>query len=172
MENNFPKSREEEMSQISEKNSLDHPGRPPFEYNRITDNIYIGTNMCCQMHFDKDLSDKGITADISLEAEKVDQPFGVDFYTWIPIKNHEAPTMEQVELFISTLEKLLSEKKKVYVHCKNGHGRAPTMVAAYFIYKGMSAARAITKVKERRPSIHLDEAQKEFLERYSEKLGK
>ena len=32
-----------------------HPQIKQLEYNYITDGIYIGTNQCCQKHFDERL---------------------------------------------------------------------------------------------------------------------
>ena len=113
-----------------------HPKIPILEYNYITDGIYIGTNQCCQTHFDEKLKNEGIEADISLEEERGDTPFGVQFYVWIPVKNHTAPINEQIDFCVTTLEKFVSMGKKIYIHCQNGHGRAPTMVAAYLIKKG------------------------------------
>ncbi len=56
-----------------------HPQIKQLEYNYITDGIYIGTNQCCQTHFDQTLKKEGIEADISLEGERIDVPFGVKF---------------------------------------------------------------------------------------------
>ena len=42
----------------------------------------------------------------------------------------------------------------MYVHCKAGHGRSPTLVAAYLVLKGMSAKDAIATVRRKRPGIH------------------
>lgn len=140
-----------------------------FEYSQITDEIFIGTNMCCQTHFDKGLLVKGVSADISLDNEKVDSPFGVDFFSWIPVVDHEAPSEVQFELGVVILDKLVKLKKKVYVHCVHGHGRAPTMVAAYFVSRGDSVQGAIEGIKQKRPSIHLDDVQIEALEKFSKK---
>ncbi|OGY78620.1 MAG: hypothetical protein A3B74_04540 [Candidatus Kerfeldbacteria bacterium RIFCSPHIGHO2_02_FULL_42_14] len=57
-----------------------HPHTPVLDYHLITAGIYIGTNQYCQTHFDKRLAKEGITADISLEEERLDAPFGVDFF--------------------------------------------------------------------------------------------
>jgi hypothetical protein len=46
---------------------IKHSKHVPFEYTKITKNIFIGSNQCCQVHFKKSLLDKGIKADISLE---------------------------------------------------------------------------------------------------------
>jgi len=107
-----------------------------------------------------------------LEAAKVDAPFGVDFYVWIPVVDHRAPKMKQLEFGVFVLEKLVALKQKVYVHCKSGHGRAPTLVAAYFIKTyGLTSAKAIAFIKKRRKVIHLEKAQKETLEKFAKKFA-
>lgn len=146
-----------------------HKDSPDFEYNAIADGIFIGTNQCCRTHFDEALTRDGITADISLEENRLDAPFGVDQYLWLPVKNHTAPSPDQLEIGVSMLEKLVAMGKKVYVHCQNGHGRAPTLVAAYLIRKERTAEEAIRLIKSKRPTIHLQDVQVEALRRFSEK---
>jgi len=149
-----------------------HPKIKKFEYNYITDGIYIGTNQCCQTHFDEGLKKKGISADISLEKERVDQPFGVDFYAWIPVKNRFAPNPKKLDLGVSTIEALVKQKRKIYIHCKNGHGRAPTLVAAYLIKtRKISPTDAEKLIKKQRPSIHLEKVQREALKKFKKKYG-
>lgn len=146
-----------------------HPQIKELEYSYIIDGIYIGTNQCCQTHFDEELKKLGITADISLEEDRLDAPFGVEFYVWIPVKNHAAPASDQLEFGVSVLEKIVSMRKKVYVHCKNGHGRAPTLVAAYLVKNGKTSEEAEAFVKTKRPSVHLEEIQREALKTFNEK---
>lgn len=148
---------------------IDHSQIKEFEYNHIIDGIYIGTNQCCQTHFDEKLKKEGVTADISLEEDRLDAPFGVEFYVWIPVKNHEAPSKDQLDFGVSVLEKLVAMGKKVYVHCKNGHGRAPTLVAAYLIKKGKTSKEAEAFIKLKRPTMHLEKAQRQALEDFSKK---
>lgn len=146
----------------------EHPAGK-IDFNYITDGIYIGTNQCCQTHFDEELKKLGITADISLEEERLDAPFGVDFYTWIPVKNHLPPTPDQMEFGVATLKKLVTMGKKIYVHCRNGHGRAPTLVAAYLISKGKGPEETESFIKSNRPSMHLEEAQRQALRDFNRK---
>ena len=61
-------------------------------------------------------------------------------------------------------------EKKVYVHCQNGHGRAPTLVAAYFIKQGKQVEDAVNLIKDKRPAIHLEEVQKQALEEFSKRI--
>jgi hypothetical protein len=136
---------------------------PELDYHYITAGIYIGTNQCCQTHFNEELLTEGISADISLEDGRLDQPFGVKFYVWLPVKNHAAPSQEQLEFGVAVLEQLVRLKKKVYVHCKNGHGRAPTLVAAYLMKRGKTAEKAVAMIKNKRSSVHIETAQREAL---------
>ena len=134
-----------------------------INYNYITDGIYIGTNQCCQTHFNEELKIEGITIDISLEEDRVDATFGVELYIWIQVKDRTPPNHDQLEFGVSILEKLVAMKKKVYIHCQKGHGRAPTLVAAYLIKKGKSIEEAVDFIKSKRPSIHLENIQKQAL---------
>ncbi|GIW66501.1 MAG: hypothetical protein KatS3mg095_0399 [Candidatus Parcubacteria bacterium] len=140
----------------------------PFEYNYIIDGIYIGTNQCCQTHFEEKLLKEGITADISLEEERIDSPFGVEIYVWIPVKDQTPPTQDQLQFGVFVLEKLIAMKKKVYIHCRNGHGRAPTLVAAYLIKnRAMTVNEALEFIKTKRPSIHLSDLQIKALDNFA-----
>ena len=129
------------------------------EFDRITPYIYIGTNFCCRPHF-LQIKKLGIQADFDLEAERIERlTHDLKYYLWLPVKDHYAPTKTQFEIGTSFLDSLVRAKKKVYVHCKNGHGRSPTMVVAYFISQGMTAKEAIAFIKKRRPEMHLWKAQ-------------
>lgn len=136
----------------------------PLDYSEITPLIHIGKNTCCTTHFEENLLSRGVRADISLEEERIDQPYGVDFFLWLPTKDHTAMTHEKADLGIITLKFFEQRSIPCFVHCKNGHGRAPMLVAAYFIEeKKMTADEAISVLKQKRPSAHLQEVQIAFL---------
>ncbi len=141
-----------------------------LEYNQIDEYIYLGTNYCCQIHFNEDLLEKGIRADISLEGERIDEPKGVDIFLWLPTIDGTAPTQEKLEIGVACIDKIIKNKIKVYIHCKNGHGRAPTLLAAYYISKGLSVKEAIEKIEKKRPEIHPNEEQIRALEEFGERL--
>jgi dual specificity MAP kinase phosphatase len=135
-----------------------------MEFSQIDSQIFIGTNACCIQHFKSELLDIGITCDISLEGEAVDQPFGVDCSAWLPTPDHSAPTLNVVRIGMAALDQMLKQERKVYIHCKNGHGRAPTFYAAFLILKhGMDWESAWHIVKTSRPEAHLEPAQEAFL---------
>ena len=142
-------------------------GHKGFDYTQITKEVFIGTNMCCQLGFDIELLSKNVKADISLEDLKIDAPLGVDYFLWLPTKDHKSPGIDKLTLGVMTLDFLIKRKIKVYIHCKEGPGRAPTLFAAYLIKTGMSLKESIEFIKSKRPAIHLSEDQIKSLEEFS-----
>ena len=63
---------------------IDHSQIKEPEYNEIIDCTYIGTNQCCQTHFDEKLKNEGITTDISLEEDRLDAPFHTSLRSYSP----------------------------------------------------------------------------------------
>jgi len=143
-----------------------HSKHRTFEYSQIDENIFIGTNMCCITHFDEELIRKGVTADISLEGERMDHPEGTKMFLWLPTVDHTAPSPEQLRTGVDMLTSIVKQNQKVYVHCMNGHGRAPTLVAGYYISLGMTVEEAIEKIQAKRSTIHLDDVQVKALRNF------
>lgn len=146
-------------------------GRKGFDYSEIDEGVIIGTNMCCQFGFAKELLARDVRADISLEEENVDAPRGVEYFLWLPTPDGHAPSPDKLALGVSTLRFLAERRIKVYVHCKNGHGRAPTLYIAYLMSGGMSFDAALDALKARRPTAHLTEEQREALRAFGTALA-
>lgn len=134
-------------------------GKKGFDYDQITDEVYIGTNMCCQYGFDRELLESGVKADISLEDSRIDEPMGVDYFLWLPTPDTMPLTDYAFGLGIRALDFLIYHKIKVFIHCKNGHGRGPTLFIAYLMSKGMAFEQAFDTIRSKRPSIHLTDVQ-------------
>ncbi len=134
-----------------------------MDVSEITPSLYLGTNQCCREHFKVMLLDRGVSHDVSLEGEALDAPFGVETFLWLPTQDHAAPTQMDLRLGVDYLSNVMRLHGKVYVHCKNGHGRAPTLVAAWFISQGEDVDRAIQRVRQGRTEIHLEPVQIEAL---------
>lgn len=140
------------------------------EYSEIGRYLFLGTNLCCSLHGAK-LRKKGFCADISLEEERVENPREMKFQLWLPVKDHHAPSMEQLFAGTAFLAELQKNKVKTYVHCKNGHGRSPSLVIAYYIFTGMTHKEALAFVSAKRPEIHLWPGQIKRLKEFSKKLN-
>lgn len=155
------------------KDILNHAmGHKGFDYDQITDEVFIGTNMCCQFGFSKELLAKGVRADISLEENRTDTPDGVDYFLWLPTKDQKPPSPKNLEAGVQFLDFLIRNKIKTFLHCKNGHGRAPTLFAAYLISRGMEAEEAIRFIASKRPVIHLADEQKQALAEFQARIAK
>lgn len=147
------------------------PADPVLEYSRVGKGVLLGTNARCREHFEKMLLGHGVTADISLEGERVDHPYGIDVYLWLPTTDHQAPDRVKVEVGIGALKHLLALGRTVYIHCKNVHGRAPTFYAAYLIAtEGLSPEAAVARIKAARAGIHLEDVQWAFLREFAAAL--
>ncbi len=141
-----------------------------LEYNKIDDHIFLGNNMCCQAHFEKELIKKGVTADISLEYERLDSPEGAKYFLWLPVKDYASPTITALKAGTAFMHAIISDKGKVYVHCRNGHGRSPALVIAYYMTLGYSFDEAYELVKKKRPVIHLQPSQTRILRKFEKLL--
>lgn len=148
-----------------------------FDYSEITEQIYIGSDLCqgmvCPIH-GPEFEALGILVEINLSVEKKETPpDGIDVYAWIPVPDGYAPSQEQMDMGTALIDAAVKGGKKVYVHCSNGHGRSPTLVAAYLIrYQGKSLDEATQFVKNKRPEVHIEDTQMEALRKFLERWSK
>lgn len=106
----------------------------------------------------------GFDADIDLEEKRAEEPPHTSIYLWLPTADHTPPSQDQLHVGVSALTEIVARNLKVYVHCKNGHGRAPTLVGAYLMTHGYDLEGAIAFMQSKRPEIHLQQSQKEALD--------
>lgn len=69
----------------------------------------------------------------------------------IPVPDLSAPTARQLELAVDTLTRAKATGLGVAVHCAAGKGRTGTVLAAYWVSQGLTAADALRRVREQRP---------------------
>jgi protein-tyrosine phosphatase len=82
----------------------------------------------------------------------------------IPIRDFAAPTLADFKKFLDIVGDSL-KRGKVLVRCQGGTGRTGTMAAAYWIKKGLSASKAIEKVRKSRPgAIEMPEQEESLFE--------
>jgi rhodanese-related sulfurtransferase len=95
------------------------------------------------------------------EKSKVSIPHGINYYCF-PIKDDSAPEPTSFHVLTSLVSECL-RKGNVYVHCRLGRGRAPMVVIAYLISKGLTLETAYQTVYDVRPYTCLNPIQKKSL---------
>lgn len=142
------------------------------DYSKVTDNIYVGSNLCkgsvCPIH-GSEFKKLNICVEINLDDERKEiPPDDMEGYFWMPVVDGYPPSQIQLEMGVVVIKKAVDKGRNVYVHCRNGHGRSPTMVVAYLMKcKGMSFEDAEMIIKAKRSEIHIEKSQEKALREFS-----
>lgn len=91
----------------------------------------------------------------------------------IPIEDMTAPSLEQVNEFLSVVELAHLNEETVAVHCRFGLGRVGTMLACYLVKTTQcSAEEAISIVRRERPGSIETNEQEKLVQEFSASLRK
>lgn len=92
------------------------------------------------------------------------------FALHVPVVDMEAPTPEQFEECLSAIRKAREGKMGVAIHCTAGIGRTGTVIAAYFVERGLDARSAIAKVRTLRRGSIETKSQEQAIHALAKKL--
>ena len=139
-----------------------------INFDPIEKNIIVGSTPHNRVDVAR-LSHMRITAILSLQT---DADLKAHAINWRELKNAYEKTditafrfpitdFDEIELGqklaepIICLEKLVSQGRRVYVHCNAGICRAPATVLGYLChFRGMSLEEGLIYLRERRPKVH------------------
>jgi protein-tyrosine phosphatase len=119
-------------------------------FSWITDQLAVG-EAPTEKKF-REFADEGITAVIDLRSEAADDEkflnkLGMTFLH-VDIEDTDIPTMDQLMLIFDFANPLLDRGEKILVHCQNGYGRSPLIIAAILIRQGMTTEDALNTLFE------------------------
>lgn len=140
-------------------------GIPIQQHSRITDNIWVGAkpNRLGEMF----LKFRGCTLRASLIDGDPPGNYSPLKTLFLPLEEFVAiPTEKLWEYTDLLLLELEGERKKVFIHCREGVGRAPALAAALLMRKGRKADEAINLVQKGRTVTNMNQLQLHSLEKF------
>ncbi len=90
----------------------------------------------------------------------------------LPVPDGGAPTFEQADEFVRFVRGQRAAQRPVAVHCEAGLGRTGTLLAAFLVAEGESAAAAIARVRAVEKVAVETLHQIHFLEQYADRARK
>jgi protein-tyrosine phosphatase len=82
----------------------------------------------------------------------------------LPVDDYRAPSQEQLATAAEWTLAQFAEGRKVYLHCRSGIGRSPSIACAILVAIGYSLSDAYRAVRRVRPWATLSESQRAALE--------
>ncbi len=146
-------------------------GVPLALNSRITPAVWVGPQF--NQRGKRYLERRGVTGTVNLRVEFDDAANGLAFadYCYLPTVDDDCPSPEHLQKGVDFIRTVAADGGQVYIHCKAGVGRAPTLAAAYFIAEGSSVDEALALIRRRRPFIVITPPQMESLHRYAQAIS-
>ncbi|HUQ01538.1 MAG TPA: hypothetical protein VM261_03545 [Kofleriaceae bacterium] len=121
--------------------------------NELAENIRIGRRLLRR----ETPADVDLIVDLAAELPRTHVALG---YLSLPILDAGVPDYSSLRLAIAAI----SDSKRAYIHCAQGHGRTATVAACVLISRGMSISAAIDRIQAARPKAHLSRVQHAFVQ--------
>lgn len=129
-------------------------GVPRAKRSMILPELYLGGQY--RLKALKKFNQWGITAIVNMRTHSIhEDPTMVPLkILHLPTPDYFAPTQKQLEKGVAFIQEEIERGGKVYIHCRQGEGRGPTMAVAYLLCKGLTLDHAFKLVKKVRTFIN------------------
>ena len=147
-------------------------GIPMIKYSRLAPNIYVGAQH--RRMGKRKLAKLGVNGSLNLRSEfdYMDGSYRFEHYLHLPVDEYSAPSQADLDDSVLFAKKITHLNGSVYIHCREGVSRAPTIAAALLIESGDSLEVAIEKLYAMRPFINILPIQMESLRIYASRQTK
>jgi len=148
-------------------------GMPRLKRCQITADLFLGSQY--NLLGLRKLKALGITGIINMRMHSVysEAQYEGFHYLHLPTPDNTPPPMDVLIRGADFADNEIKKGGKVYIHCRQGLGRGPTMTIAYLIKTGLTFDDAIARVKKVRSFINPRKSQlerlKELAQYYREK---
>jgi dual specificity MAP kinase phosphatase len=129
-------------------------GVPTLKRSQITANLFLGSQYTL-IGLQK-LKELGITAIVNMREHPVfkESQYEGFHYLHLPTVDNTPPPLDTLVRGADFVAKEIKAGGKVYIHCRQGLGRGPTMTIAYLISTGLTFEDAFALVKKVRTFIN------------------
>lgn len=141
-------------------------------FDQVTDQIWLGGAPTYKRDYDF-VVENNIEAVVDVRAEReADRQYYLDHeidYLQLKVLDVMVPTIDQLDLGVSFIEKEVEAGKTVLVHCAKGRGRSATLLAAYLmLHEGLSYSESRDFLLSKRPLVNLQRRHEKALESWIE----
>lgn len=129
-------------------------GVPTLKRSQITANLFLGSQYSL-IGLQK-LKQLGVTAIVNMREHPVfrESQYEGFHYLHLPTVDNTPPPLETLLKGADFVTREIEAGGKVYIHCRQGLGRGPTMTIAYLISTGLTFEDAFALVKKVRTFIN------------------
>lgn len=130
-------------------------------FHQLTEDLFIGRRLVDS----EPRPPVEVVVDLCCELPE-SRPLAQLDYRTLRILDAAAPAPQAL---VALIEVLCTERRPIYVHCAQGHGRTGLIASALLIGRGLAAdpEDAVAKVRAARPGVRLGRAQRGALERFA-----
>ncbi len=145
-------------------------GRPNINFSHVAPGLYLG-GMYRKAAYQL-FQEWGITGIVNMRrSASPPAPKSIEILH-LATEDWHPPTLEDIGKGVKFIKHHLNKGGAVYVHCKLGEGRGPTMAAAYLITTGLSVEEALKHIKKYRPFIRPNAKQIRLLSQWQDRYTK
>lgn len=138
-------------------------GTPTLKRSQISANLFLGGQY--NLNGLKRLKQIGVTAIVSMRENSIYKEADFEGFKFLhlPTVDNTPPTLTDLIRGADFVDAEIKNNGKVYIHCRQGLGRGPSMAIAYLLKIGTTYDDAFALVKSVRTFINPRPAQRERL---------
>lgn len=142
---------------------------PSLKYSHVAPNIYLGGKYPVSAY--KLFNEWGVTGVISMRTSvSPPAPKSIALLN-LPTRDWSPPSIADLQRGITFAQEQIAAGGAVYIHCRLGEGRGPSMAAACLIAQGYTAEEAIALLRRNRPFVRPNREQMKRLAELQEHLA-
>lgn len=141
-------------------------GIPVLSDGRITPLVYVGPQHSRLGKWRLELAGIKHVVNMRMEFNDADHNLALKSYCHLPTEDNHFPALEQLESGVAFIQQAVDRQEKVYIHCKRGRGRAPTLAAAFLISRGLTVLEAVNLLHQARRSTTFTPTQRAQLQAF------